>query len=50
MSDSEKINLIFDELQKLTLNRNNKQFASTDEKTGYFKALIEINEILIKTT
>jgi hypothetical protein len=49
MSDSEKINFIFNEVQKLTSIRNNKDFESLDVKTGYLTALTEINEILIKT-
>ena len=49
MTDSEKINFIFNEVRKLVLNTNKKQFYSTDEKTGYLTALTEINEILIKT-
>lgn len=49
MTDSEKIAFIFDEVQKLTTNRNNQEFETTDVKTGYLRALTEINEILIKT-
>jgi hypothetical protein len=45
----EKINFIFNEVQKLTSIRNNKDFESLDVKTGYLIALTEINEILIKT-